>query len=308
MKLAKIPKLLLIDDDTAQITFFQAALRNEAYGIETAFSAEEAFSKLAETPPDLIILDLGLPGTDGYGILRIVRKEPRYDTIPIIVFSAHDDPDAKIKGLDMGAVEFLVKPIHPQELAARIRALLRLKDRQDKIIAEYQRLSELSLTDPLTGAYNRRALNTFLKSRFAESARHNIPVSCVMFDLDHFKNVNDSYGHDTGDLVLQEVSALTMALFRREDALIRYGGEEFLAILFHTPREGARTFAERLRSEVATRIFNEETQPVQITLSAGIASNPDDAIEEPEGMITLADQRLYAAKRAGRNRVIFEGK
>ena len=129
-----------------------------------------------------------------------------------------------------------------------------------------------------------------------------------MFDLDHFKDVNDNHGHDIGDLVLKEVAALTLSLCRREDALIRYGGEEFLAILFHTSREGARTFSERLRSEVASRVFNQEQAPVRITLSAGIASHPEDEEHnEPEDMITLADQRLYMAKGAGRNRVVFEG-
>ncbi|MDP6041473.1 MAG: diguanylate cyclase, partial [Candidatus Latescibacteria bacterium] len=150
------------------------------------------------------------------------------------------------------------KPIHPQELAARIRALIRQKKRHDELLSEYKRLSELSLTDPLTGAYNRRALASIMRARISEAHRHEVPFSCIMFDLDHFKEVNDTHGHDTGDLVLKEV-----AVYRQEDAIIRYGGEEFLAVLQHTSREGARTFSERLRAEVASRVFNEDHIPPQ---------------------------------------------
>jgi diguanylate cyclase (GGDEF)-like protein len=124
-----------------------------------------------------------------------------------------------------------------------------------------------------------------------------------MFDIDHFKLVNDSYGHGVGDRVLKEVSALPV--FRQEDALIRYGGEEFLVILFHTTREGAHTFGERLRAEVAAKPFNRQAAPLHVTLSAGIATHPDDrSIKDPETFLALTDRRLYAAKRAGRNRVV----
>jgi diguanylate cyclase (GGDEF)-like protein len=179
---------------------------------------------------------------------------------------------------------------------------------QDKLVADCERASELSLTDPLTGVYNRRALNRMLRVRLAESTRYSIPVSCVMLDIDHFKRVNDTYGHTTGDRVLREVSSLTLSLFREEDALIRYGGEEFLVILFHCPRKGASAFAERLRTSVADHTFDRDHEPLKITLSAGIATYPEDGdIEGVEGMIAVADRRLYEAKRTGRNRVVFEG-
>ena len=147
-----------------------------------------------------------------------------------------------------------------------------------------------------------------MRARISEAHRHEVAFSCIMFDLDHFKEVNDTHGHDTGDLVLKEVAALTIALYREGDAIIRYGGEEFLTVLQHTSRKGARTFAERLRSEVASRIFNEDQKPLKITLSAGVASYHEDGhFDEAKDMIALADQRLYEAKRSGRNRIIFEG-
>lgn len=303
-----MPRILLVDDDPALRLFVESTLKKEGHDVHSLPDADDVTEQLDRFTPDLLILDLTLPNISGYDVLKNVRKEARFDTIPIVLFSGQNDTKAKIKGLDLGAVDYLVKPIPPEELAARVRALIRQKKRQDELLAEYKRLSELSLTDPLTGAYNRRALNTFLRSRLAEASRHNTPFSCVMFDLDHFKSVNDTHGHDTGDLVLREVAALTIALFRQEDALVRFGGEEFLAILQHTSKEGARTFAERLRSEVAGRIFNEDKHPLEITLSAGVSSFPDDGgFEDPHEMITLADRRLYVAKGNGRNRVVFEG-
>lgn len=219
------------------------------------------------------------------------------------MLSAQGSLDTKVRGLDLGADDYLVKPIHPRELAARVRSLIREKQKHDAIVDDYRHLATLSLTDPLTGAYNRRALDRLLKARLAESARYDIPISCLMFDIDHFKDVNDTHGHGIGDRVLKEIAVLPV--FRQEDALIRYGGEEFLVILFHTNREGAHVFGERLRTEVAAKSFNYEDKRIHITLSAGIATHPEDRmIKDSETMLTLSDRRLYAAKRSGRNRVI----
>ncbi|MDA0708583.1 MAG: diguanylate cyclase [bacterium] len=303
-----MPKILIVDDDPALRMFVEATLTKEGHAVFAWGDADNVVQRLQALLPDLVILDVTLPYKSGYEVLKDIHKESRFDTIPVVMFSADDTTMAKIKGLDLGAVDYLVKPIPPEELAARVRVLVREKKRQDELLAEYNRLSELSLTDPLTGAYNRRALNTFLRSRLAEATRHTTPFSCVMFDLDHFKDVNDTHGHDIGDLVLREVAALTIALFRQEDALVRYGGEEFLAILQHTSKEGARTFSERLRSEIAGRTFNQDKHPLKITLSAGVSSYPEDGgFDDPREMITLADRRLYDAKGSGRNRVVFEG-
>ena len=256
--------------------------------------------------PDLIIVDIDLQGEDGFDILRSIRVEPRYDAIPIVVYSSQNDTDTKTRALDLGALEYLKKPLTSKELAAHVRAILRFKLKQDQIFEEYKRLSELSLTDPLTGAYNRRALDTFLKSRLSESSRHGIPVSCVMFDIDHFKDVNDTHGHQVGDVVIKDISDLVRSLCRQEDALIRYGGEEYLVILFHTPRDGAVIFGERVRESVSEHAFH--SGELKITISGGIASLPEDEIpSDPEAMINLADQRLYTAKRKGRDQIVSSG-
>ena len=300
-----MPRVLVVDDDPNLLTFVRTALKDEPYEIDTASDGESAIESLLKALPDLLILDVALPGTDGFEVLKTIRKDRNYDALTVIILSADDNPDAKVKGLDLGAVEYLVKPIHPSELAARVRALLRLKKQQDHFHEEYARLSELSLTDPLTGAYNRRALDRLLKARLSESSRYNIPVSIVLFDIDHFKLVNDNHGHATGDRVLREITTLSLSLCREEDALIRYGGEEFLIIIFHTDKEGAHTFAERLRKQVDGYIFNQDKKSFSITLSAGTASYPvDKGIMGVESMIDVADKRLYEAKRAGRNRTV----
>lgn len=297
-------RILLVDDETAIHGFVKHALAQESCTLDTALDAAETFKKLEQSVlPDLVILDLGLPGTDGHSVLKSIRAERRFDGMPVVLMSAQDDVESKVLGLDMGASEYLVKPIAPQELAARVRAQIRQKLKHDEVLAEYQHLATLSLTDPLTGAYNRRAMDRLLKARLAESARYKIPISCLMFDLDHFKLVNDEYGHGVGDTVLKEIAMLPV--FRQEDALIRYGGEEFIVILFHTTREGAHIFGERLRTEVAAKPFNQDGHTIHITLSAGIATFPEDRmIKDVETILSLTDRRLYAAKRAGRNRVI----
>ena len=300
-----MPRVLIVDDDNAQLLLLQEALSSENLEIILASDARKTFEAIYRQIPDLIILDIGLSGEDGFDILRSIRVEPSYDTVPVVIYSASHDIDSKTQALDLGAVEFLEKPLHTRELAAHVRAVLRFKLKQDQIFEEYKRLSELSLTDPLTGAYNRRALDTFLKSRLSESSRHGIPVSCIMFDIDHFKNVNDSHGHHVGDIVLKDISELVRGLCRQEDALIRYGGEEYLVILFHTPREGAEIFGERVRECVAEHDFKSGDLEIKITVSGGIASQPEDDLPvDPEAMIKLADQRLYTAKRNGRDQVV----
>ena len=290
-------RILVVGDDCA---FVCNVLQGEGHEIGTVDNTEGALARLRESLPSLLILDLDLPGEDSRDILKALREGGQCDAVPVILLSGRDDVDDKVRGLDLGAIDYVVKPVPDRELAARVRAQLRAKQRHE----------EISLTDPLTGAYNRRALDKLLEARLAESTRYGIPVSCVMFDLDHFKRVNDTYGHRMGDRVLRETAALTLSLFRQEDSLIRYGGEEFLVILFHAPKSGACTFAERLRQQVAEQVFPPEQarqQPFGITLSAGIATHPEDTgIAGVATMITRADRRLYKAKRSGRNRVVWQ--
>jgi len=301
-----MPKVLIVDDDRAQFLLIQNFLDGEKLELVAAKDARETFEAIYQQMPDLIIVDIDLQGEDGFDILRSIRVEPRYDAIPIVVYSSQNDTDTKTRALDLGALEYLKKPLTSKELAAHVRAILRFKLKQDQIFEEYKRLSELSLTDPLTGAYNRRALDTFLKSRLSESSRHGIPVSCVMFDIDHFKDVNDTHGHQVGDVVIKDISDLVRSLCRQEDALIRYGGEEYLVILFHTPRDGAVIFGERVRESVSEHAFH--SGELKITISGGIASLPEDEIpSDPEAMINLADQRLYTAKRKGRDQIVSSG-
>ena len=306
-----MPRIMVVDDDPEVQAFVRHALQGEDYQIDCVEDAVHALTYLADDPPDLVILDMDLSGEDSLGILKVFQRDRRYDMIPIVLLSAQDDLDDKVRGLEFGAVDYLVAPVHERELAARVRTQIRLKERHDEVFSEYQRLSKVSLTDPLTGAYNRRALDNLLQARLAESERHNIPVSCVMFDLDHFKRVNDTYGHSTGDMVLRETAGVAISLFRKEDSLFRYGGEEFLIILFHAHKDGACIFAERLREAIAAQVFQPNwpgQAPFVITVSAGVATFPDDTgVDGAEEMIVLADKRLYAAKTGGRDRVVSEG-
>jgi len=305
-----VAKILVVGSNPDVQAFIRRALRGASHDLKVVGSAEEALTFLGEGPPDLVILDMQLPNGDAESTLKVFGRERRYDAVPVLLLSEELSVEARIQGLDLGGSDYLEMPVDEGELAARVRAHLRLKVRYDEIFAEYRRLSHQSVTDALTGALNRHALEGLLEERLAESARYEIPVSCVMFDLDHFKKVNDTYGHATGDVVLRGVADLARQHFRREDSLVRFGGEEFLAILFHAPRSGARSFSERLRECIESEGFEpveEGQEPFRVTVSLGVASYPEDpGITDVVSFIELADRRLYEAKRAGRNRVVAE--
>ena len=171
----------------------------------------------------------------------------------------------------------------------------------------HETIYKMTIVDGLTGVNNKRFLMETLEREIPRARRHQRPLALVMFDIDHFKDVNDSHGHDAGDRVLKEVTHLMRVLCRQEDAVVRYGGEEFLILLLHTSREGAAIFGERLRENVEEHEFRVDGGTVKITISAGISSHPEDLDDaEPEQMIKRADNRLYQAKNDGRNRVVYE--
>ena len=298
-----MPRVLIVDDDEEQLLLIQETLGSENLEIVVAQNAKDTFEAIYRQIPDLIILDIGLTGEDGFDILRSIRVEPQYDAVPIVIYSASHDIESKTKALDLGAVEYLEKPLHTKELAAHVRAILRFKLKQDQSIEEYKRLSELSLTDPLTGAYNRRALDTFLKARLSESTRHGIPcrASC-----------STSIISRTSTTRMAIKSAMSCSRTYRTWFAAFAGRRTRLSdmevksiILFHTPRDDAEIFGERVRESVAEHEFRSGDLLMRITISGGIASKPEDDLPgEPEAMIRLADRRLYTAKRNGRDQVV----
>ncbi|MFI5243173.1 MAG: diguanylate cyclase, partial [Gemmatimonadales bacterium] len=234
---------------------------------------------------------------DGNEVARRIKSDVSLPFIPIIMQTALDSTQSKVQGLGAGADGYITKPIDFVELEARVEAMLRIKMLEKK-------LTELSITDELTGVFNRRRLDALLGEMFEHSTRLHEALAVAMFDVDHFKQVNDTHGHPAGDRVLSQVAQLLKGAVRDIDRLGRYGGEEFMVLLPGTVLDAAVTFAERARQEVETHQFKFDGGVLSRTLSVGVAGWPHPRIHTHEQLVKAADQALYLAKSLGRNRVV----
>ncbi len=300
-------RILVVDDNPDNVEIFATRLRYVGYEVDRAHHGEEAISLVRKAPPDLILLDVMLPGMDGYEVAREIKNDDALPFIPIILVTARDSTQDKVAGLDAGADDYLTKPVAFPELEARVRSMLRIKRLQDELEEKNRELEHLSISDGLTGLFNHRHIHEELHEEFERARRTNQPLAVTMFDLDHFKRVNDTWGHQAGDRMLQTLSDILRRTAREIDKLGRYGGEEFITILPGTDIEEARIFADRVREAVAKRDFRtDERDDLHMTVSAGVAAYPHPHVHEPKDLVERADIALYAAKRRGRNQVVRE--
>ena len=302
--------ILLIEDNSFQAKQTLTCL--EAAGYQGIW-AETGLAglKIAKTQrPDLILLDVILPDKDGQEICRFIKRDEATRDIPIIMLTAKSQLQDKVMGLNIGADDYLPKPFNEEELLARINAFLRIKSLQDELKGKNQQLEGLlkqveimAITDAVTGLFNRRHFTELFDKEFARAMRFNSPLSCMMVDIDHFKQVNDTYGHQTGDSVLQEISLILQENLRQIEIAARYGGEEFVLFLPETPLSEAMKPARRLLERVATHHFKGLEPDKIVTISIGVAGLPDPLVKAKEDLIRCADYALYKAKRGGRNRI-----
>lgn len=291
------PLVLIVDDHPDNVEVLQARLNALGYRTLCASDGETALKMVAKTPPDLILLDVMMPRMDGNEVARRIKSDKTLPFIPIIMQTALDSTQSKVVGLDSGADDYVTKPINYAELQARMGAALRVKALQDRI-------SQMAITDSLTGLYNRRHLDERLDEMFEHSARLHEYLSVAMFDIDHFKSVNDTYGHQVGDAVLTQFAQLLKHVARDIDRIGRYGGEEFMVLLPGTVLDAGVTFAKRVRQEVETHQFEYEGGVLKCTVSAGVACFPHPRIHSRQQLVKAADDGLYVAKSLGRNRVV----
>jgi diguanylate cyclase (GGDEF)-like protein len=252
---------------------------------------------------DAVICDVELPGFDGVKLLAAKAQWPQLADIPILFVSATRDPERKARLLERGASDTIEKPFHPAELIARLGIHLRLRQLQLELQEKNLQLERLSVTDPLTGLPNRRFAEWFLSREIERTRRHGNPLSAFLADLDHFKRVNDTYGHLVGDAALRHVGALLGQHVRKTDVCARWGGEEFLIALAQVPLEGALALAERQRAAIeASPLTLADGRHVEVTISIGVAGAVHSD-RSPDDLVAAADRALYEAKAAGRNRV-----
>jgi len=239
-----------------------------------------------------------MPGLDGYDVCRAIQAKGAVAP-PVIFLTAHGQTTARVAGLDAGAVDYIVKPFDHAELIARVRAALRTKATRDQ-------LAEQATRDPLTGLFNRRQFETLSGEAIAVARRYRRPLSCLMIDLDRFKQVNDRLGHAAGDEVLREAAKRFSQVSRGADVLGRYGGEEFVVLLPETEATGAVLVADKLRESLSATPVELERAPLTVTASIGAAAWSDELLA-PADLFAAADEALYRAKELGRNRTELRG-
>jgi len=299
--------VLIIDDSETvreRIICILESFELFAYFYEAA-DGLEGFKKLLSTPADIILCDLEMPRIDGFKFLSMLKSRPELQDIPVILLTGKHNQEMKIKGLELGASDYVTKPFDPGELVARVKVHLKIKHLQDDLKSSNERLLELSNTDHLTGLFNRRYLMDILDKELQRCIRKSGCLSLIILDIDHFKKVNDTFGHQQGDEVLKIVSKALQKELRNYDIAARYGGEEFVAVLPEANPKEAIFVAERIRSAMPEIKFSGDMANHTITVSLGVASFPCPNCNSVDEFIKLADDALYRAKTNGRNRVEF---
>jgi len=300
-------RILIVEDEPLIRQRIRATLAQDG-SFSTLLEAEDGlsgFKRLLEQPVDLVVCDLVMPRFDGMKLLQLKASRPELEPIPVIILTAETDPDRKADLLGRGASDYVNKPFHDKELLARVRIHHKLKVLQDELREKNQLLETLSVTDPLTGLFNRRYLMDRLEKEVARTARYGSPLSLVMIDLDHFKKINDTFGHPMGDEVLRNIGRLLREDARATDFAARFGGEELALVLPQTDLDGAATRAEGLRQKLEGFDHLCDQSTLRATASFGIATTPfPGEAPSPPALLRRADEALFEAKRGGRNRVV----
>ena len=293
----RLPRLLVVDDQPANIQAVYQTFSAD-HQVLMATGGEQALKVAAAKQPDLILLDVVMPGMDGHEVCRRLKAEPTTRDIPVIFVTAHSDEAAETQGLALGAVDFISKPINPAIVRARVKTHLTLKAQADL-------LRQWVYVDGLTGVRNRRSFDEQLASEWGRAVREGNALSVLMLDVDFFKHYNDHYGHQAGDACLRAVAGyLRSAVKRPGDLVARYGGEEFACLLPGTTLEGALNFARQLGAGVEALGLAHAASTVSpvVTVSAGVSATSGNEPASAEALLRAADSQLYLAKDQGRNR------
>jgi diguanylate cyclase (GGDEF)-like protein len=296
-------KILVIDDHPANLGVLVSFLKDQKFSVRIAENGEWALQVLESYQPDVIILDVMMPGMDGFETCRRIKANKNTVDIPVIFMTSLGNVEDKVTGFDAGGVDYITKPFQHVEVLARINAHIELRRQRIQLKEQAELLRIISVTDELTGLYNRRHMNLILEREFGRCLRYNTDLSCLLIDLDHFKKVNDDYGHGVGDIVLREIAQSMVNSLRTTDYAFRYGGEEFLILLPQTDIQGAMKLAETLREQTCEREIKDGENSISVTLSGGISSFLKHHPVVNKDLLSFADSALYQSKKAGRNRI-----
>lgn len=300
-------RVLAAEDNPVFQTVLRSMLTKWGYDAILVRNGTEAWQELqSPNGPQMAILDWMMPGLDGLEVCRRVRSEVREPYIYIVLLTARTDAQDLVEGMEAGADDYLTKPFNAHQLRLRLRAGRRIIDLQEQLLVTREALRVQATHDGLTKLLNRMAILEVLRKELSRAAREPQPVSALMIDLDHFKRINDTWGHGAGDAVLCEMARRMQGAVRAYDTVGRYGGEEFLIVLPGCGRSDASTQAERVRQAVGETPFRAGDQFLPVTCSIGVSSRNDPGEFDSDALICDADRALYQAKNAGRNRVVVD--
>ncbi len=292
-------KVLIIDDSPTQADLLRTILEKD-YAITVAHTSEEGLRRAEDGDLSLILLDVVMPGMDGFALLKKLREEAVTRYTPVILITSLSDLESEERGLALGAVDYIRKPFRDAIIRARVNTHIKLYRYRIQV-------ERLAMVDQLTGVANRRRYDTCCRTKWQDAARLKVPISLCMFDIDHFKVYNDTFGHPAGDRVISEVAQTVNKLFRRNtDFFARYGGEEFVAILLGNDSRSAYKHIRNIRRAVEGRKIphNPEVSP-WVTVSIGGVTVIPKSDDSYDTYLQIADTMLYDAKRFGRNQVVW---
>lgn len=290
------PVVLLVDDSQDVHRLLRARLRTEEIELVGVFDGSEAVKFATERQPALVLLDLNMPMMDGFEVLRTLKDQPSTLEIPVIVLSGLQSPQDKVTAFDLGAVDYITKPFELTELRVRVRSALRMH----RLL---QMLAKRARIDGLTALWNRAFFDQRWGEELSRAQRHGRPLSLALVDLDHFKSINDTYGHPAGDAVLQGLGLILQKEGRATDVPCRYGGEEFAMIMPDTSAQDAKHLCDRVRAAVEAVVWSRHPER-KVTASIGIAGAAGPTDLTASAWLDAADKALYTAKKTGRNRVV----
>lgn len=296
-------KVLIVDDTPQNIDIIGHILKQGGLNISIAPNAEIARKIIAKNKPDLILLDIMMPGMDGYELCEKLKGDPDTADIPIIFVTAMAETENLVKGFQLGGVDYIVKPFKEVEVLARVKTHLSLKKLLKEKNELIQKLDSLSRIDPLTGISNRRDVLEVLNNEQFRYERYGKTYAVIMGDIDHFKKVNDQYGHDSGDHILKGVANILKNEIRKVDFVSRWGGEEFLMVLPETNLAGGAKVAELMLKAIQNENFKSNDKEISVTMSFGVGCHAGEKMKLDD-LLKMADERLYKAKERGRNQIV----
>jgi len=299
--------ILIAEDNPVSRKLLEKTLTKAGYEVVSAKDGREALELFAQRFFPIVLTDWMMPEMTGPELCRALRAQPENGYIFMILLTAKDSKDDIVAGLEAGADDYLTKPFNRAELMARLKTGTRILELEQSLKNATEEIRVLSIKDALTGCYNRGFITEHLPKEIKRARRYGHDLSLVLCDIDHFKKVNDTYGHQAGDAVLKAFAKILMDSIRNGvDWVSRYGGEEFLVVLPETPFQGAVLVAERLRATVAEATMDTSEGGLNITASfgvTGLSADTSDSGVSPDAMVKMADDKLYQAKNEGRNTV-----